>query len=192
MTLKGIELVFDHYLYADGRRVQAVRNVSTTPRFRWLPADCDYQRRREALQQWCLDPGTWEEITSRLPSVPGQRRPVTGDRKRQEASAFTWALVTQGETRFAPRPIEASRPEPVRREWADRHSSTQWKLASSGRIHCAGLQPQEAATALGLAPGTVRMRLLRARGRLRKQAQSRRGAPLAPNDNPRTRGDGND
>jgi hypothetical protein len=52
----------------------------------------------------------------------------------------TWALVTQGETRFAPRPIEASRPEPVRREWADRHSSTQWKLASSDRIHYAGLR----------------------------------------------------
>jgi hypothetical protein len=69
-----------------------------------------------------------------------QRRPVTGDRKRQEASAFTWALVTQGETRFAPRPIEASRPEPVRREWADCHSSTQWKLASSDRIHYAGLR----------------------------------------------------
>jgi hypothetical protein len=100
----------------------------------------NYQRRRLALQQWCLNPGTWEEITSRLPSVPGQRRPVTGDRKRQEASAFTWALVTQGETRFAPRPIEASRPEPVRREWADRHSSTQWKLASSDRIHYAGLR----------------------------------------------------
>jgi hypothetical protein len=31
----------------------------------------NYQRRRQALQQWCLDPGTWEEITSRLPSVPG-------------------------------------------------------------------------------------------------------------------------
>ena len=59
-------------------------------------------------------------------------------------------------------------------------------------VDIAGLRPQEAATALGLAPGTVRMRLLRARGRLRKQAQSRQGAPQAPNDNPRTRGDGND
>jgi len=36
-------------------------------------------------------------------------------------------------------------------------------------VDIAGLRPQEAATALGLTPGTVRMRLMRARGRLRKQ-----------------------
>lgn len=30
--------------------------------------------------------------------------------------------------------------ESVRGEWADRHSSTQWRLASSGRIHYAGLR----------------------------------------------------
>lgn len=95
----------------------------------------NYQRRRHALQEWCLNPGTWEEIISRLPSFPGPFQPVTGDRKRQEASAFTWAHVTQGEPRFAPRPIEAGQPEPVRREWADRRSSTCYKLAFSGRIH---------------------------------------------------------
>jgi RNA polymerase sigma factor (sigma-70 family) len=59
-------------------------------------------------------------------------------------------------------------------------------------VDIAGLRPQEAATALGLAPGTVRMRLLRARGRLRKQAQPRQDAQQAANDDPRTRGDGND
>jgi RNA polymerase sigma factor (sigma-70 family) len=37
-------------------------------------------------------------------------------------------------------------------------------------VDIAGLRPKEAATALGLAPGTVRMRLMRARARLRKQA----------------------
>jgi len=35
-------------------------------------------------------------------------------------------------------------------------------------VDIAGLQPKEAATALGLTPGTVRMRLMRARARLRK------------------------
>jgi RNA polymerase sigma-70 factor (ECF subfamily) len=35
-------------------------------------------------------------------------------------------------------------------------------------VDIAGLQPKEAAAALGLTPGTVRMRLLRARARLRK------------------------
>ena len=34
-------------------------------------------------------------------------------------------------------------------------------------VDIAGLKPKEAATALGLAPGTVRMRLMRARARLR-------------------------
>ena len=35
-------------------------------------------------------------------------------------------------------------------------------------VDIAGLQPKEAADALGLPPGTVRMRLMRARARLRK------------------------
>jgi RNA polymerase sigma factor (sigma-70 family) len=37
-------------------------------------------------------------------------------------------------------------------------------------VDIAGLRPNEAAAALGLAPGAVRMRLMRARARLRKQA----------------------
>jgi hypothetical protein len=77
----------------------------------------------------------WEEIISRLPSFPGPFQPVVDGRKRQEASAFTWAHVTQGEPWFAPRPIEAGQPEHIRREWADRRSSTWHKLAFSGRVH---------------------------------------------------------
>jgi RNA polymerase sigma factor (sigma-70 family) len=42
-------------------------------------------------------------------------------------------------------------------------------------VDLAGLRPAEAAAALGLTPGTVRMRLMRARARLRKL--SGRGAP---------------
>lgn len=37
-------------------------------------------------------------------------------------------------------------------------------------VDIAGLRPKEAATALGLAPGTVRMRLMRTRARLRTEA----------------------
>jgi RNA polymerase sigma-70 factor (ECF subfamily) len=37
-------------------------------------------------------------------------------------------------------------------------------------VDIAGLRPKEAAAALGLMPGTVRMRLMRTRARLRKQA----------------------
>jgi RNA polymerase sigma factor (sigma-70 family) len=39
-------------------------------------------------------------------------------------------------------------------------------------VDIAGLRPKEAAAALGLAPGAVRMRLMRTRARLRKQAGS--------------------
>ena len=39
-------------------------------------------------------------------------------------------------------------------------------------VDLAGLRPKEAAAALGLRPGTVRMRLMRARARLRQDAQS--------------------
>jgi RNA polymerase sigma factor (sigma-70 family) len=42
-------------------------------------------------------------------------------------------------------------------------------------VDIAGLQPKEAAAVLGLTPGTVRMRLMRTRSRLRKQAS--RGSP---------------
>lgn len=40
-------------------------------------------------------------------------------------------------------------------------------------VDIAGLQPKEAAAVLGLTPGTVRMRLMRTRARLRKQAAPR-------------------
>jgi hypothetical protein len=51
----------------------------------------DYRRRREALRNWSLAPGTWHEITTSLPPVPGPVRPSLDDRKRQEASVFIWA-----------------------------------------------------------------------------------------------------
>jgi RNA polymerase sigma-70 factor (ECF subfamily) len=45
-------------------------------------------------------------------------------------------------------------------------------------VDIAGLRPKEAAVALGLTPGTVRMRLMRARSRLRQQSGgSARGTP---------------
>jgi RNA polymerase sigma-70 factor (ECF subfamily) len=42
-------------------------------------------------------------------------------------------------------------------------------------VDIAGLRPQEAAAALGLTPGTVRMRLMRARARLRNHQRQIRG-----------------
>jgi hypothetical protein len=98
------------------------------------PGLVNYRNRRNAMRGWCLTPETWQELTSRLPPVPGPVQPVLDDRKRQEASAFTWAHVTQGEPRFAPRPIEAAQPEPVRAYWAKLRGSTWHKLARPGRI----------------------------------------------------------
>lgn len=98
------------------------------------PGLVNYQNRRQAMQGWCLDPGTWQELTSRLPPVPGPVQPVLDDRKRQEASAFVWAHVTQGEPRFAPRPIEDDQPGPVRKDWAAHRGNTWHKLTRPGRI----------------------------------------------------------
>lgn len=47
-------------------------------------------------------------------------------------------------------------------------------------VDMAGLSPQEAAAALGLAPGTARMRLMRARARLRKQVGQSGSAAATP------------
>ena len=88
------------------------------------PGLINYQRRRQAMRAWCLDLGTWQELTTRLPPVPGPVQPILDDRKRQEASAFTWAHVTQGEPRFAPHPIQAHQPAPVRKDWARLRGST--------------------------------------------------------------------
>jgi hypothetical protein len=55
------------------------------------PGLIDYHHRRQALQGWCLDHGSWRDITDRLPPVPGPVQPTLDDRKRQEASALVWA-----------------------------------------------------------------------------------------------------
>lgn len=88
----------------------------------------DYRRRREALRNWSLAPGTWHEIITSLPPVPGPVRPNLDDRKRQEASAFIWARITGGEPLFAPRLIEAGQPDHVRRAWLLRRGSTWFQL----------------------------------------------------------------
>lgn len=105
------------------------------------PGLVNYQHRRQALRDWALTPGEWEHIASRLPPASGPVQPILDDRKRPESSAFIWARVTQGEPRFAPRPLEASQPAPVRKEWASRRASTWHKLIFPGRfVHYAELQ----------------------------------------------------
>ena len=59
-------------------------------------------------------------------------------------------------------------------------------------VDIAGLQPKEAAVALGLTPGTARMRLMRTRARLRKQAVRSQALRRQAMTTEHTRGDSND
>jgi hypothetical protein len=131
-------LTSDLYQWLDGDRVR--------PRFtaalKDLAADLDttpgllnYRHRRDALQTWSLHPDTWTEIVSQLPPVPGPVQPTFDDRKRQEASALVWAHVTLGELRFAPRPIEAEQPEPIRGAWAARRGTTWHQLTRTDPLN---------------------------------------------------------
>jgi hypothetical protein len=91
----------------------------------------NYQHRRQALENWCIDEDTWADLTTRLPSVPGPR-PELGDRKRQIASVYVWVQITSGEHYFAPRPIEATQPQEIQESWKLRRN-TIWHLMHRSR-----------------------------------------------------------
>jgi RNA polymerase sigma-70 factor (ECF subfamily) len=59
-------------------------------------------------------------------------------------------------------------------------------------VDIAGLRPQEAAAALGLAPSTVRMRLMRARARLRKRSRPGQDPAAGDPNRNQNKGDTND
>jgi hypothetical protein len=83
-----------------------------------VPNLVDYQRRREALCNWCIDPDTWQWLTEQLPPTwPHGRQPELGDRKRQTASIIAWARITQGEHVFAPHPIRDRQPPDIQSAW---------------------------------------------------------------------------
>ena len=86
------------------------------------------------MRDWCLDPGTWQEIADRLPPRRDRSRRSWTTGNGRKPPPFTWAHVTQGEPRFAPRPIEASQPEAVRKDWAPRRGNLWHKLAYPGRF----------------------------------------------------------
>jgi hypothetical protein len=125
--------------HGSGRFTTALENLART-----LDAASgliDYRHRRQVLQEWSLGLDTWQEIIDHLPPVPGPFQPHLDDRKRQEASAVIWAHTTQGEPRFAPRPIEAGQPENIRQVWLRQRSSTWSKLTRPDPMkHHAALQ----------------------------------------------------
>jgi hypothetical protein len=83
------------------------------------PHRIDYRQRRVALQDWCIDPGTWAHLVAQLPDSPWphRREPERGDRKRHCASIIVWARITGGEHLFAPHPLRDQQPAPVRAPW---------------------------------------------------------------------------
>ena len=85
------------------------RQLSTTPDL------INYKRRRDALQDWCIDPAAWQDIISQLPPTKGPFQPELSDCKRQFATEAVWARITQGEHVMAPQLIEPqpSRPDPT-------------------------------------------------------------------------------
>lgn len=84
----------------------------------------NYQHRRRALEDWCIDDTAWTALLSGMPPFAGSRQADLGDRKRQLASAFVWVQVTSGEHYFAPRPIQDAQPAGIRERWNTWMNST--------------------------------------------------------------------
>ncbi len=78
----------------------------------------DYRQRRQALQGWCLDPGTWREITNRLPPVPGPVQPTLDDPNDKKHPHSSGPTSLKASSVSPPRPIEAEQPGPVRKSLA--------------------------------------------------------------------------
>src|SRR5260370_10091449 len=86
----------------------------------------NYQKRRQALENGCIDGDTGAGLTSRLPHVPGSRRADFGDCQRQVASVYVWVQLTAGEHNFAPRPLEAVQPPEIQHDWKHGRRSAIW------------------------------------------------------------------
>lgn len=87
----------------------------------FLPTD--YRRRRQAMRDWFITLQEWEAISERVATFPAGAHADMGDRKRQLASTYVWVLVTQGEHRFSPRPLESNQLPHVREEWKSRRNT---------------------------------------------------------------------
>lgn len=93
----------------------------------------NYQRRRQALENWNIDGPTWDDLAARLPPTSHSQGPDPGDRKRQIASVYVWVRITSGEPSSAPRPIEAAQPPDIRDAWRRSWNATWWTLLTAGK-----------------------------------------------------------
>ena len=71
--------------------------LSTTPGL------VNYKHRRDALQHWCIDPVTWQDIINRYPPQQGPFHPVLSACQRPFATRGRWTSNTQGEDTIGPR-----------------------------------------------------------------------------------------
>jgi hypothetical protein len=98
----------------------------------------DYQRRREALSCWCIEPDIWQLLRRLRPQNAHASRVELGDRKRQTASVMVWARVTQGEPVLAPHPICDRWPREVQMAWR-RSIGFTWARYRALQARCDGL-----------------------------------------------------
>ncbi|MGW4995436.1 TniQ family protein [Streptomyces mirabilis] len=106
------------------------------------PSPVDYRRRRIALDNWSLSPREWQEILRALPRPRFERNPRLDDYARQGASAFVWAHITQGEPRFAPRPMVLSHGQTKsdRHPWPTKCNNMWFHIGAASTSHYAALQ----------------------------------------------------
>jgi hypothetical protein len=96
----------------------------------------DYQQRREALRNWCIDPDAWQQLLEQLPAPRRRSRPLEfGDKRRQTASMIVWARITQGEHVFAPHPIRDQQPPDIQRAWRIRDYAMWFRIKSGQMYH---------------------------------------------------------
>ncbi|MEI7029610.1 TniQ family protein [Streptomyces pratensis] len=102
----------------------------------------DYQRRREALATWTLEPESWQHLLARLPVLTSHRKPISDDRRRLAVSSYIWTRVTEGEPDFAPCPPHIAFDPALRAAWTrERHNVFHWLRKADHQPYYGALKP---------------------------------------------------
>ncbi|MET7551145.1 hypothetical protein ACWD8L_35680 [Streptomyces sp. NPDC005133] len=102
----------------------------------------DYQRRREALASWTLEPENWQHMLTQLPFLTSCRKPITDDRRRLAVSSYIWTCVTEGEPNFAPCPPPITHDPELRAVWTrERHNVFHWLRKADHQPYYSALKP---------------------------------------------------
>lgn len=102
----------------------------------------DYQRRREALTSWSLEPDIWQRMVAQLPALPGHRASISDDRKRLAVSVYIWTRATEGELEFAPCPPHIAYDPELRAVWSQqRHNICHWLKQADDHPYYLALKP---------------------------------------------------